>query len=792
MSARECLVHPWMKKNIVRPNSSVKIQSPEKRAAPMPVIRAESSPSVIISTPDLEVEKSNKSKQDQVENESDASPTSDELTNPTVQVIGRPPLHPRISQKSMSLSSETGTQVNVSDIGVQALPATTPFLNKELRMGSRQNLNKLRTMSKSREVLSERIQMSNLKKTLSKSRERLYDPRLGLTTSRNDLLNCQSLSQSVEALTALSQLHQNGALYKSCNNIFIPMVKPNVKFTSIQDRMYKSLASIDKIPGNDLTKNVGYFESRFTVDDDYNDIITRRNTNLNTVIRDSFSGETMRLMGAEDGKLGGLRGNPCRGGRGAEGSDRACSRHTHRHPEAQSTQKINKMSRADRMKKDAQRRRKERKERELNEKERHRKYSLGEHEYNRNAKQNDKTHEGSTSPTMRRGSVCHVEQRLQERHERLLEKQEREGRKTSSIRSRRLSSIDCDRSPVGERQVKSSPSKSSRLVVSDERPRSITPNRKNKSKIDSPQSSDVSQASSMESVIGSLENIQTRLPETRNKTKLCSNTRSNNRSGNANSDFNDNIVEEVTDEKSSSFTANRSEIQKDSDEAYISLEEGSKETISIESKSDDGESTASDKTFTESLTDGQITPINLVDSQSNSSNEHIEDDLTIDTCKLNDTSSTVTESASDIESVTILLEDRALSPVEEESEDRKYVRSTSATSDLGSTISEESEESSDNVNFNIDTKIFESKTRLRSYSVQHKSDQFLNIPKVRTRSNSVHQGSNDKARPWGGVCSGSVAKALKNFTIQEDNSVPDIQKRRLSSPPLSSRHDSTI
>merc|ERR1719334_244919 len=154
------------------------------------------------------------------------------------------------------------------------------------------------------------------------------------------------------------------------------------------------------------------------------------------------------------------------------------------------------------MKKDAQRRRKERKEREIKEKEKHRKYSLGQHEssLSKTLEKPEKPIEPSLSPSLRRGSVCHVEQRLMERHERILARQDRLAKKETDIKRRRLSSTDSD-------QGQSSRSKSNSLQVPRERSRSITPNRRNKSASPSPFTSDGSQSSSMESVLGSIENI---------------------------------------------------------------------------------------------------------------------------------------------------------------------------------------------------------------------------------------------------------------------------------------------
>merc|ERR1719452_16418 len=88
---------------------------------------------------------------------------------------------------------------------------------------------------------------------------------------------------------------------------------------------------------------------------------------------------------------------------------------------------------------------------------------------------------------MRRGSVCHVEQRLQERHER----QGQFRRLVNSEARGRLSSTDSERSTIEN---------------SSNKPRNVlTRERRRSSKLESLKNSDTS---SMESVIGSSENIQ--------------------------------------------------------------------------------------------------------------------------------------------------------------------------------------------------------------------------------------------------------------------------------------------
>merc|ERR1719259_774986 len=462
MSAKECLDHSWMR------NTSVVETTPE--VTPMPSSVAPEVPE----KPDIP---------------SSCVTAEDEAQQkPALQNNAKPPLYPQST----------------------TLPVPTPLLNKGSRMGSRQNLNKLRTISKSREVLSERIQMLNIKKTLSKSRERLYDPKLSLYASKEDLLEHQSLSQSIEALTALSKLHENGVLYRSCNNVFIPKFKPHLRTAITNERMFRSMASIDQIMRGGQGKEPGYFECKLTNECNYTDMITRRNTDLNILVGSSSSCNLNMHVSGET-RLGGLRANPCRGGRTAGGEelcDSYCPTSHKRHDLDKNPCKNNK---SERLKKDAQRRRKERLDRLNREKERHRKYSLGQSEISK--AEEKPSNDGGSSPTMRRGSVCHVERRLQERHERLLEKQERSVRTGNAKNSRHLSSTDSDHSNVSDKAGKITNSHT--LPLPKDRSRSITPNRR-RSNIYSPTSSDVSQASSMESVLSSTENIKHRNNEVTN------------------------------------------------------------------------------------------------------------------------------------------------------------------------------------------------------------------------------------------------------------------------------------
>merc|ERR1711976_287580 len=124
-----------------------------------------------------------------------------------------------------------------------------------------------------------------MKKCLSKSRERLCDSRYGVSKSREQLMTIDSLSQSVDAISAISTFAQN--VYKSCNNIFVPKLRLPQDINNSQERMYQSMAAIDQIDNINYTKSIGFFESSMSLNNhSYNDEITDRNTAMNSFMND--------------------------------------------------------------------------------------------------------------------------------------------------------------------------------------------------------------------------------------------------------------------------------------------------------------------------------------------------------------------------------------------------------------------------------------------------------------------------------------------------------------------------
>lgn len=293
MSAKECLEHPWMKADLSKAKippqpprkTSTSTTSPFTTSTPVSGTSPTPSDQTLISalsdivtsnTLDLFNRSHGSHSNTPIAlTPSNATPTilTPNNTTPTILTpmsssprdIGLPPIHPLSGQRSSAVNS------------------TYSSTNSLYRGGSRQSLDRARSLSKSREVLFERMQMSNQKKTLSKSRERLHDGRFGLSRSREDLWAHKSFSHSEEALSVFSWLNQDDSIYKSCNNVFLPML-PMLEENGMSGRLYKSLASIDKInevgtesnAGNDRQ---GIFDSRFSInDEDYNNLITRYNT----------------------------------------------------------------------------------------------------------------------------------------------------------------------------------------------------------------------------------------------------------------------------------------------------------------------------------------------------------------------------------------------------------------------------------------------------------------------------------------------------------------------------------
>ncbi|RXG70115.1 Death-associated protein kinase related [Armadillidium vulgare] len=759
MSAKESLNHSWMTKGRQRrptPPSTLNLSSSlNSQMSSKPTITV--LPSNIFSPAEEQV----KAHPVLTKSPSDGSNIID--INLPLKQNGRPPLHPTPSQKSLlgECLSVAGTPVTTPGITL-----TSPFIyRQESRFGSRHNLDKLRSLSKSREVLSEKVQMSKLKKSMSKSRERLYDSRLGMSKSREKLMSLSSLSQSVEVLSALSHLAQKN-LYQSCNNIFV--TKPNHPGLSgnPQERMYQSMAAIDQLDNLNSLQKIGYFESRMSLDsEDYNDIITQRNTDMNC-----FLGGIQFDKPLETKSLGGLRGNSCIGGRG-DTCDNRCSRH--KQSESSDNQKSTKVNKAEKMKKDAQKKRKEKREKERREhlkKEKEKEKEKKEKERHRNSLNlesetlKQKLTDSPPSPSFRRGSVSHVEQRLQERHERNQERMEREKR------NKRRVSADQDRFNSHER-FKTKPN--STLQVPNQRSRSNTPTRR-KSRKDSPFESDLSQTSSMESVNTSTDRTLTDLKKVAD-------------------DLNTKNEHLSVDEMNNNVINSEPEISIDTDEAYVSLEDPSLENILMRSKSTESASSEdSEKTVVDSCKEG---------NSSSSDDEPGIETLSVSEKIFGFEKGIIgvvkkappllkQKSLSDMteknlrEELPVITEET--SPLSSPPTVKRSVSNISNTSDIGSLISESSDYASEK-ELQSTTTEFQTghlspdwKGRSRSLSVYSSPSPPLSSPRSRSNSFNFDVPENSVARPWGNVCSGSVARAFEKFNIKSTDS-----PKKYSSPVMS-------
>ncbi|CAL4114236.1 unnamed protein product, partial [Meganyctiphanes norvegica] len=673
-------------------------------------------------------------------------------------------------------------------------PLPKPTLKKQ--DSRKNNMERLKSLSKSREVLSERIQLSNLKKTMSKSRERLCEARLGISRSRERFIGLRSFSQSVEALYAVSKGNPLG-MYQSCSNVC------NVNESNSPSRMYNSMAAIDQLDSLSCPQNLGYFDSRFSLDsDDYNERLTRHNTNMN-----SFIAETANRGHASANTEYKLRGSG-RGGRNVE--PHRCSKHNHQKPEAQPTQRIvPKISRAERMKRDAQRRRKEKKERERLEKEKQKNASSAESEIVLPAvtvshAKSEKA-DGSSSPIGRRGSVFHVEQRLAERHERQQERLERQekdekpDRRGSVSSGRRRGSVDLDIRAITERLSKSNKSSTGgKLGLPQERPRSVTPTRRTRKK-SSPQGSDISLASSSESVNGNLDSPRTppirpttlELPEI----SLPAKEKSSPNGG----DVNDNIVIVKSQNRNV-------------DEAFVSLDDPQREGVMSRSRSIESalSTTTECKLTAKAKQDTKITTKDLTKSldclkiNDSKSDNKLNPALDIINNKIlnPETNKNLKNASEKVQygsgELTIICEEGNL--VNENKNNPSYVRSVSTSSDIGSMISESSEcstdieqhfKSSSTNDLDIPS---EWRSRARSMSIQPGSTS--SMLRSRNRSNSVQLDTSpvtDKSRPWGQLCNGAVAKAMEKFNLGTTDVTPPVAhsvlKRRKSSPHISPMTD---
>ncbi|XP_076065454.1 uncharacterized protein LOC143039386 [Oratosquilla oratoria] len=789
LSARECLDHPWMWKEFSQPNpahENVLTPSPKASAtsktcgtAYTPTASTPSSPDasttlslshpIIISTPSISSSPSHSviTPQSCSLNTTSSSPRSQ------TPDIGLPPVSPaRLNKTSDSLHSSTSS-----------LP------HPDSRTGSRLNIDRIRSMSKSREVLSERVQSSNVKKTLSKSRERLFE---GLSLAReNPAWGLRSFSQSEEALSALTQIQQEGTVYKSCNSVFPSMLQAVEE--NLSRRLYKSATSIEQIdkvgsPEKLLHSKPDHHNSTYSLDDEeYNNVITRYNTSVSNkkpspppeppVIHfthhptpkttvstsvpktptpptpttttvsvsstskpsqtstSSTSTSTSRRMPSPSPQShrklsANSRESPCK--KTQRTNDRV-NKSTESKTQQPLYQKVPRVSRAERMRREAQKRNKDRKETEREERldrekqcRRHQvnntttnsspapplplpatpsqrrtksqsRTSVTDRSSNTNNKSENTKGSSSnkTSISRRRGSVSHVELRLQERQEKRQERLERMEKKEKERRANiassshyRRSSLDAHRFQAGKDQDKNRRVPSHRVPL--ERSRSASPCKRTRSRDETP---------AAQGRKTSVEAVPTNPPR---KSKSADMTAKIERMNLAKLQTS-HPVAVTTGASSRPFRDHESRL--DIDEAYNSLEEPVDDGIFSRSESMDSTDTmASDQTIIGPIIPGE--DVDILESAVHSirtveiCKRESKSERKSDARRSSETRKTYTrhgpKTITEANSNTNKNNNKSTNPDlkcirEDEEKDGPYIRSLSTSSDIGSMISECSE-----------------------------------------------------------------------------------------------------
>ncbi|ROT72663.1 putative serine/threonine-protein kinase [Penaeus vannamei] len=797
MSAKECLEHPWMKADLSKAKippqpprklssstspltTSTPVASPQPRSAVPSTSSTPTNQTLISALSDIVTSDArdlfnrshgSHSNTPVVHTPANATPTvlTPNNTTPTVLTpmsssprdIGLPPIHPLSGQRSSAVNS------------------TYSSTNSLYRGGSRQSLDRARSLSKSREVLFERMQMSNQKKTLSKSRERLYDGRLSLSRSREDIWSYKSFSHSEESLSMFSWLNQDDSIYKSCNNVFLPML-PMLEENGMSGRLYKSLASIDKIDEVGTESNAGndrqgIFDSRFSInDEDYNNLITRYNTAVNSHRESPPRGRSMEERPRRTQAEGWHR-ECCQGERGgASVCDRRCSRSS-RQQEPQITPKIPKTNRGERDKQ-----RMERTTRGMH---------AVEHETSKSTERASASAR-APSPGKRRGSVSHIEQRIQERHERQQERLERQEQKEKLERrgsgkigtptTKRRNSAE-EKKPQGEKNRKNKTCESTKSNDTNvcNRLRSTSPSKKPKVNKSKSISSDGSPASSLESV------KELDLKRTTPRSSAFREPKKSPRGS--------------TSGGASSAPEPR-ERRAEMDEAYVSLEEPVDDGIFSRSESMDSSNTV-ESDHTVHATDTSSDTLDLTVTAYSVSEYELNQECDISdvfpSLDENEVDKTVEEKAEDQKSTITSVKASSsesmaeLTAIHEEEEDEKsvFTRSVSTSSDIGSMLSESSEvEKDDSSTKNQDSDASAAlswRQRGRSMSMQPcDPPPFSHLHLCRSNSfNLVMPIGGFVATPWGDVCDGAIRRALEMFKLNSSDltsSGRNMQERRSS------------
>ncbi|KAL7646321.1 UNVERIFIED_CONTAM: hypothetical protein RMT77_003230 [Armadillidium vulgare] len=340
---------------------------------------------------------------------------------------GLPPLHPYMNSR-----------------GCPSTHSSTSSLNKG---NSRQSLERLRSISKSREILVERLQNSSQRKALSRSRERLFDGRYGLNKSSTGLFEHRSFSHSVEMLPPNDWYAFDESLCNSYNSVnllpifnVLPIVHPN---NNINNRHYKNTPLIDRRKENildnnrGLTNNNNYSESRKLEEEtDYDKIISNYKSKVNVayskrrksnpyIEHKNHEKIQMEENEKENGKeserkqIESLVNNNIVQNSHLDNKNNNVNTKNERENSSHYNFKENeiKSEKYDKSKRETPKRRKE--------KDKNKRLSTSslQKEFDEKNDQNSCSAK-SSQRNNGRGSISHIEQRIQVRHERLIEKQE--------------------------------------------------------------------------------------------------------------------------------------------------------------------------------------------------------------------------------------------------------------------------------------------------------------------------------------------------------------------------------
>uniref|UniRef100_A0A6A7FYJ9 Serine/threonine-protein kinase PKH3-like n=2 Tax=Hirondellea gigas TaxID=1518452 RepID=A0A6A7FYJ9_9CRUS len=660
--------------------------------------------------------------------------------------------------------------------------------------GSRQNLDRLRSQSKSREVLVERLQMSSQKKTVSRSKERLYDGHYALTKSREHLLNNRSFSHSVEELLPYDYYTSEEEINKSLSNVYMLPLPPAIGEESFSRKLYRSLISIEKIDevavvNQENSPKTSYFDSRLTVnsmtDDEYSNYLSR----FYPVVR-SKTEEPQRHL-PKSSLQGGRNSQPCdRRSSTRENNQSFTSKHTitKRNKPENSFTKNN-------YQKKKQENETIKKDRKKQQKETPKTKPTISNKLDRKPNQISKQNNSSEK---RRGSVSHIEQRIQERHERMQEKHDKQQKKTD----KKLLQNTINKKEKQRRHSEES-DKSRQLQKSKDGSRSTATMRRNSFPARKPpnflKKKNDSQTTSPSTSLESVKEVKNLAKNSSMKKEVVDepypsqnkNTEEHGESTNVTVSSTDNDlktsiagdpkVAASNDLKSlDSQEARLSENRGDLDEAYVSLEDTVDDGIFSRSESMDSTTTigsdntlhahgSSSDTLDTTFQDLLISETEMENSKNlneetvmnnlvtNANNKNM---LNIPSCQSSRSSEKLTDH------LTIIKEDD-----DDDTKSKIFTRSVSTSSDIGSMLSEGSDLAFDEYQRKISlTKesspecSFDPKSRNRSNSIQT-SPVIPAMPFKLSRSNSVHLDTplSGVARPWGEVCQGSVFRALTMF-----------------------------